>query len=166
LSEIPFQQKFVYRVKKLELNQIMNYFYAVWSLYCRSKNSRARYDNYGVIKEQEKHKSIPFLSKTARFFTVGASGLALNYIVSFLLSNVVSNLWYIQAAVFGIVLSISSNFLLNKVWIFEDREFSSRLVLRQYLSFFVLCTQGLIIQLSLVFVFVEYSHMQYTTSLI
>ena len=163
VREIPFQQKFVYRVKKLELNQIMNYFHAVWSLYCHSKNSRARYDNYGVIKEQEKHKSIPFLSKTARFFTVGASGLALNYIVSFLLSNVVSNLWYIQAAVFGIVLSISSNFLLNKVWIFEET-FLSRRVLRQYLSFFALCTQGLIIQLSLVFVFVEYSHMQYATS--
>jgi len=107
VREIPFQQKFVYRVKKLELNQIMNYFHAVWSLYCHSKNSRARYDNYGVIKEQEKHKSIPFLSKTARFFTVGASGLALNYIVSFLLSNVVSNLWYIQAAVFGIVLRLA-----------------------------------------------------------
>lgn len=166
VREIPFQQKFVYRVKKLELNQIMNYFRAVWSLYCHSKNSRARSDNYGVIKEKEKHKSIPFLSKTARFFTVGASGLALNYIVSFLLSNVVSNLWYIQATVFGIVLSISSNFLLNKVWTFEDRDFSYRRVLRQYLSFFVLCTQGIIIQLSLVFVFVEYSHMQYATSLI
>ncbi|MGI0021898.1 MAG: glycosyltransferase, partial [Nitrososphaeraceae archaeon] len=101
VREIPFQQKFVYRVKKLELNQIMNYFHAIWSLYCHSKNSRARYENYCVIKEQEKHKSIPFLSKTARFFTVGASGLALNYIVSFLLSNVVSNLWYIQATVFG-----------------------------------------------------------------
>jgi hypothetical protein len=63
LSEIPFQQKFVYRVKKLELTQIMNYFHAVWSLYCHSKNSRARYDNYGVIKEKEKHKSIPFLSQ-------------------------------------------------------------------------------------------------------
>lgn len=105
-------------------------------------------------------------SKTARFFTVGASGLALNYIVSFLLSNVVSSLWYIQATVFGIVLSISSNFLLNKVWTFEDRDFSARCVLRQYLSFFALCTQGLVIQLSLVFVFVEYSHMQYATSLI
>ena len=166
VREIPFQQKFVYRVKKLEFNQVMNYLRAVWSLYRHSKNSKARYDNYRVIKEQEKHKSIPFLSKTARFFTVGASGLALNYLVSFLLSNVVSNLWYIQATVFGIVLSISSNFLLNKVWTFEDRDFSSRRVLRQYLSFFALCTQGLIIQLSLVFVFVEYSHMQYSTSLI
>ncbi|MGI8719349.1 MAG: GtrA family protein [Nitrososphaeraceae archaeon] len=75
------------------------------------------------MKEHEKHKSIPFLSKTARFFTVVASGLALNYVVSFLLSNMVSNLCYIQATVFGIVLSISSNFLLNKIWIFEDRLF-------------------------------------------
>lgn len=130
-----------------------------------------------IVRIQERDMTITVLSKkkrstshtiliTARLFTVGASGLALNYIVSFLLSNVVSNLWYIQATVFGIVLSISSNFLLNKVWIFEDGDFSSRRVLRQYPSFFALCTQGLIIQLSLVFVFVEYSHMQYATSLI
>jgi dolichol-phosphate mannosyltransferase len=61
-------------------------------MYRHNKNSKARSER--VIKEQEKHRSIPFLSKTARFFTVGASGLALNYIVSFLLSNVISNVIY------------------------------------------------------------------------
>jgi len=88
-----------------------------------------------IVRIQERDMRITALSKnkrsisqyhsyqTARFFTVGASGLALNYVVSFLLSNVGSNLWYIQATVFGIVLSISSNFLLNKVWTFEDRLF-------------------------------------------
>jgi len=165
VTEIPFEQKFVYRVRKLEFNLILDYFYAVWNLYCHSKNSK-KLQSDRIIKEQVRHKSILFLSKTARFLTVGASGLVVNYIVSFLLSNVVSNLWYIQASVFGIVLSITSNFLLNKVWTFEDRDFYFRHVSRQYLSFFVLCAFGAIIQLSLVFVFVEYSHIQYALSLI
>jgi dolichol-phosphate mannosyltransferase len=165
VTEIPFQQKIVYSVKKLEFILILDYFHALWNLYCHSRNSK-KVQGDRVTKEQLKHRSIPFLSKTARFFTVGASGLALNYIVSFLLSNVVSNLWYIQATVFGIVLSITTNFLLNKVWTFEDKDFCIRHVSRQYLSFFTLCTFGAIIQLTLVFAFVEYSHIQYVSALI
>lgn len=56
--------------------------------------------------------------------------------------------------------------LLIQIFLILKKLASSRRVLRQYLSFFVLCTLGATIQLSLVFVFVEYSHVQYTTSLI
>lgn len=163
ITEIPFQQKFVHKFRKLELNQISDYLRAIWSLYRHNKNSKARSER--VIKEQEKHRSIPFLSKTARFFTVGASGLALNYIVSFLLSNVVSNLWYIQAAGIGIVLSVHTNFVLNKIWTFEDRNFTLRHSIRQYLSFLALCAFGAIIQLSLTYVFFEHWHIHYAVSL-
>ncbi|HJU79957.1 MAG TPA: GtrA family protein [Nitrososphaeraceae archaeon] len=163
ITEIPFQQKFVYKLKKLEFNQISEYLLAIWSLYCHSKNSKAQSER--VIKEQEKHRSIPFLSKTARFLTVGASGLALNYVVSFLLSNVISNLWYIQAAGIGIVMSVHTNFVLNKIWTFEDRNFTLRHVIKQYLSFLTLCAFGAIIQLSLTYVFFERWHIHYAISL-
>jgi len=116
--------------------------------------------------EQKKHKSILFLSKAGRFFTVGASGLAVNYVVSYLLSNLVPNIWYIQATLVGILVSISSNFILNKIWTFEDRDFSLRHFFRQYSLFLALCSLGAIVQLSLVFVFVEYSHTPYAVSLI
>jgi hypothetical protein len=56
--------------------------------------------------------------------------------------------------------------LLIQIFLILKKLASSRRVLRQYLSFFALCTLGATIQLSLVFVFVEYSHVQYTTSLI
>jgi len=49
---------------------------------------------------------------------------------------------------------------------FLTRDFSFGHVSRQYLSFFVLCGFGAIIQHSLVFVFIEYSHIQYPPSLI
>ena len=163
ITEIPFQQKFVYKFKKFEINQISEYLIAIWSLYCHSKNSKTQSER--VIKEQEKHKSIPFLSKTARFLTVGASGLALNYLVSFLLSNVISNLWYIQAAGIGIVMSVHTNFILNKIWTFEDRDFALRHLIKQYFSFLALCAFGAIIQLSLTYVFFERWHIHYAISL-
>jgi len=56
--------------------------------------------------------------------------------------------------------------LLMQIFLILKKIASSRRVLRQYLSYFALCTLGATIQLSLVFVFVEYSHVQYTTSLI
>lgn len=56
--------------------------------------------------------------------------------------------------------------LLIQIFLILKKLASSRRVLRQYLSFFVLCTLGATIQLPLVFVFVQYSHVQYTTSLI
>jgi dolichol-phosphate mannosyltransferase len=96
---------------------------------------------------------------------VGASGLVLNYVVSFLLSNVVSNLWYIQAAGIGIVMSVHTNFVLNKVWTFEDKDFTFRHVIRQYFSFLALCAFGAIIQLSLTYVFFEHMHIHYAISL-
>ena len=163
ITEIPFQQRFVHKFRKLELNQISDYLRAIWSLYRHNKDSKARSER--LIKEQEIHKSIPFLSKTARFFTVGASGLALNYMVSFLLSNVVSNLWYIQAAGIGIVMSVHTNFVLNKIWTFEDRNFALRHLIRQYFSFLALCAFGAIIQLSLTYIFFEHWHIHYAVSL-
>jgi dolichol-phosphate mannosyltransferase len=72
----------------------------------------------------------------------------------------------LQAALVGIIVSITTNFLLNKIWTFEDRDFSIRHFFRQYVSFLALCSVGAVIQLSLVFVFVEYSHIQYGISLI
>ena len=74
-----------------------------------------------------------FLSKAGRFYTVGASGLLLNYFVSiFLFNSSLTNMGYIQATIGGIIVSNISNFLLNKVWTFEDRDFAVRKTLRQY----------------------------------
>ena len=162
--EIPFIQEGEQATKKLDLNRILSYSKAVWHLYRYGEKSKLK-----VKRENPGHNtrsSVLFLSKAGRFFTVGASGLVVNYVASFLISNLVPNIWYIHATLFGIILSITSNFLLNKIWTFEDRDFSPIHFLRQYVLFVVLCTLGAIIQLSLVYVFVEYSHIPYAVSLI
>jgi len=165
VKEIPFEHKGVFFSKKLDFNRIMCYSKAVWHLYRYGQKS-TQLQNKPDIVEQKRHKSVLFLSKAGRFFTVGASGFFVNYAVSYLLANVVSNVWYLQATLVGIIVSITTNFLLNKVWTFEDRDFSIRHFFRQYVSFLALCSLGAFIQLSLVYVFVEYSHIQYGISLI
>jgi len=59
--------------------------------------------------------------------------------------------------------------LLMQILLILKKIASSRRVLGQYLSYFALCSLDATIQLSLVFVFVKYSHVQYvqyTTSLV
>ena len=165
VKEIPIIQQGTHVTKKINFIRILNYSRAVLHLYRYGGKSKKK-ENTSDIVEQKRHKSILFLSKAGRFFTVGASGFVVNYVVSFLLANVVSNVWYLQATLVGIIVSITTNFLLNKVWTFEDRDFSIRHFLRQYVSFLALCSLGAVIQLTLVFVFVEYSHIQYGISLV
>ena len=164
VKEIPIKQQGIATTKKVNFNRVLNYSRAVWDLYRYGKTSKHLNDR--DIVEQKKHRSILFLSKAGRFFTVGASGLLVNYAASFLLSTIMPNIWYIYATLFGIMLSITSNFLLNKIWTFEDRDFSPKHFIRQYSLFMALCSLGAVIQLSLVYLFVEYSHIQYAVSLV
>ena len=165
IKEIPFEQKDETFSKKLDHDRIVRYSKAVWYLY-RYGQKAQRTANKPEVLDQRKHKSVLFLSKAGRFFTVGASGLAVNYAVSLILSSVIPNIWYIHATFFGILISISTNFLLNKVWTFEDRNFSGKHFIKQYALFLSFCSFGAAIQLGLVSVFVGYYNIQYATSLI
>jgi len=163
VKEIPYT--FVDRrsgKSKLDTRVMLDYLSAVGYLYRYGRKSK-RATKY---KEEQKHRSVLFLSKAARFYTVGATGLVLNYMVSMMLTKgIVSNLWYIQASTIGIFLSITSNFFLNKIWTFEDRNFSSSNTLKQYSKFLGLSTGGAIVQLMLLFLLVQ-NGFQYTASLI
>jgi len=164
VKEIPIKQSDTSIAKKANIARILNYSSAVWDLYRYGKASKRL--NETDISEQKKHRSILFLSKAGRFFTVGASGLFVNYVASFLLTTLMPGIWYIYATLFGIIISITSNFLLNKIWTFEDKDFSPKHFVKQYSLFMSLCALGAVIQLSLVYAFVEYSHIQYAVSLI
>ncbi len=140
VKEIPYT--FVDRKSgesKLDTRVMLDYLSAVGYLYRYGRKSK-RVIRY---KEEQKRRSVLFLSKAARFYTVGATGLLLNYIVSMMLTKgIVSNIWYIQASTIGIILSITSNFFLNKIWTFEDRNFSANNTLKQYAMFLGLSTVG------------------------
>jgi dolichol-phosphate mannosyltransferase len=131
---------------KMDHNVITDYLKAVWILYRYGHKSRKAFQHRGF------QKSISFFSKAARFYTVGASGLLINYSISSSLANgLLANISYIAATVVGIICSITSNFLLNKRWTFEDRDFSLRHTLKQYGLFAGISSTGALVQLLLVY---------------
>lgn len=164
VTEIPFTQKAEHISNKLDFNHLLSYSKAIWHLYRYGKNFD-RMQNVSDYDEQQRHKSIPFLSKAGRFFTVGASGFVINYLVSLLIANAIPSIWYIHATFFGIIISITSNFILNKIWTFEDRDFRFKHVMKQYITFLALCGFGAIIQLSVTYVFFGRWHTEYAAAL-
>ena len=65
------------------------------------------------------------------------------------------NTWYIHATIIGIAVSMTSNFILNKIWTFEDRNFEDRRTLVQYGKFVAFSSLGALIQLGMVYVLVD-----------
>ncbi len=140
---------------KLDLSVSIAYLQSVWKLYRYGKS----------VNSGERRTSVHFLSKAGRFYTVGASGLLVNYFVSFLFGAVLSNLWYLYATMIGIVFSMSSNFVLNKIWTFEDRNFEPKKTLIQYAMFMGFSGIGAAFQLLMVYGLVELRHVNYSIAL-
>lgn len=86
----------------------------------------------------------------SKFYTVGAVGLFINYVVSFYFFTYF-HFDHLQSSILGIVISLSSNFLLNKIWTFQDRNMNYDIVLKQYLKYFIFNSVGVVIQLSIVY---------------
>ena len=141
---------------KLGLKIIIDYLRSVWKLYQYGKS----------LSKHEKRNSVNFLYKAGRFYTIGASGLALNLSISYLFSNGFDNSLYLYANAFGIISSMISNFLLNKYWTFEDRDFSIKRTIKQLGKFVTFSSLGAAIQLGLVFTLVENSTVSYPIALI
>jgi len=109
---------------------------------------------------------LSFSSKVFYFLLVGLSGFIINYAISYsLVHGTILNIWYIHATLIGIAVSTTSNFLLNKYFTFRDRNFSYLRTLRQYGSYVSFTMIGTLIQLLVVWIFVEMGYM-YSLSLI
>ncbi len=81
------------------------------------------------------------------------------------IQNYGNSLEVLVFATIGIILSITSNFFLNKIWTFEDRNFSLKNTWKQYGMFLGLSTVGAVVQLVLLYWFVH-SGFEYTQSLV
>jgi dolichol-phosphate mannosyltransferase len=141
---------------KLDANVMFNYLRAVMRLYRYGKS----------IRQKERRTSVRFFSKAGRFYTVGASGLLINYIASLLFNTFAPNLWFLYSTILGILISMTSNFFLNKIWTFEDRKFSWKGTGIQFGMFMSFSSLGAIVQLLLVYALVENYKMDYPAALI
>jgi dolichol-phosphate mannosyltransferase len=157
VKEVPYT--FTNRRKgtsKLNNSVMLDYMRAVWRLYLYGKS----------MKQREKRMSVHFLSKAGRFYTVGASGLLVNYITSLFFNTFVPNSWYLYSTFIGILVSMTSNFFLNKLWTFEDKDFGVKKTAIQYGMFMGFSSLGAAIQLGLVYALVENYNMDYPLALI
>jgi dolichol-phosphate mannosyltransferase len=141
---------------KLDAGVMFDYLRAVMHLYRYGKS----------MTQKERRTSVHFLSKAGRFYTVGASGLLVNYIASLLFNTLAPNLWYLYSTLIGVLISMTSNFFLNKLWTFEDRKFNVKETGIQFGMFIGFSSLGALIQLLLVYVLVENYNMDYPLSLI
>ena len=157
IKEIPYT--FTNRTlgsSKLDSSTMLDYVRAVWKLYRYGKD----------IEQKEPNSSAHFVSKAARFYTVGASGFFVNYLISLLFVDVVANLWYVQANIAGITVSIITNFFLNKIWTFEDHDFNAKKTVTQLGKFFGFSSLGGLVQVGIVFALKESYGMEYPIALI
>ena len=157
VREIPYTfTNRMYGSSKLDSSTMFDYARSVWRLYRFGKTA----------EKNEGRDSVRFLSKAARFYTVGASGLLLNYLVSLLFADAGMNFWYIHATAIGIMFSMSSNFVLNKIWTFGDRNFEIKSTLTQYGKFIGFSSLGALVQLVIVYVLVDSYQLLYPIALV
>ena len=157
IKEIPYTfQDRELGSSKLSSKIVFDYCRSVWKLY-----------RYGKpLEKQEKRSSVKFLYKAGRFYTVGASGFIVNYLISLLFAGGVYDLWYLHANVIGIVASITTNFILNKTWTFNDRDFNIKRTISQYGKFAMFSSLGALVQLGVVYFLVDNNGVAYPLALI
>ena len=80
----------------------------------------------------------PFL-KFVKFCVVGASGMIVDFGVTYLLKEIVKINRYVANSV-GFILAASSNFLLNRIWTFQS---DNPDIATQYFSFIIISIIGL-----------------------
>ena len=157
IKEIPYTfQDREFGSSKLGIKTILDYYKSVWKLY-----------RYGKpLEKQEKRSSVKFLSKAGRFYTVGASGFIVNYLISLFFTSGGYDMWYLHATVIGIFASITSNFVLNKIWTFGDRDFKIKKTISQYGKFAMFSSLGALVQLGMVYFLVDGNSIAYPLALI
>jgi dolichol-phosphate mannosyltransferase len=157
VKEIPYT--FINRhtgSSKLDTGVMIDYIRAVMRLY-----------RYGKpMRQKERRTSVLFLSKAGRFYTVGASGVLVNYLASLFFNMLASNVWYLYSTIIGIILSMTSNFFLNKIWTFEDSDFDLKRTWIQFGLFLAFSSLGAVVQLLIVYTLVDTYNIQYPYALL
>jgi dolichol-phosphate mannosyltransferase len=107
-----------------------------------------------TLRDQSKVSRLSLFAKhAAKYYAVGASGVLVNLGLLFFLTEFFG-LWYFLSYTLAISASITSNFILNKLWTFRESVDSQKTIV-MYVKFVSVSILGMAIQLSSVYVFVE-----------
>lgn len=96
-----------------------------------------------------------------KFALVGLAGTIINLAILYLLTELFG-IYYIVSAIFGFIVAVTSNFILNKIWTFNEdiRENA----FSKYGKFFIVSIIGLIVNLIFLYIFTEYFGIYYLIS--
>jgi len=92
-----------------------------------------------------------FIKKVIRFGLIGASGMVLDYGVTFLCKE----FWLLDkyiANIFGFAVAATSNYFLNRMWVFSNE---ARSHARQYTGFIGIALIGLALNSSIIWVLTD-----------
>jgi dolichol-phosphate mannosyltransferase len=107
-----------------------------------------------TLRDQDKGSRLSLFAKhAAKYYAVGASGILVNLGLLYYLTEYVG-LWYFLSYALAILVSITSNFILNKFWTFRDSIDSQKTIV-MYVKFVSVSMVGMAIQLGSVYVLVE-----------
>ena len=107
-----------------------------------------------TLRDQNKESRFSLFAKHAiKYYIVGASGILVNLGVLYFLTEFFG-VWYFISYVIAISVSITSNFVFNKLWTFRDSINSQKTVV-MYIKFVGVSLVGMGIQLGSVYLFVE-----------
>ena len=98
-----------------------------------------------TLRDQKGSRLSIFAKHAAKYYAVGASGVLVNLGLLFILTEYVG-LWYFLSYTLAISASITSNFILNKLWTFKGSINSQRTLL-MYGKFVSVSILGMAIQL-------------------
>lgn len=113
-----------------------------------------------AIGEHDKPSRASLFAKHAfKYYLVGGIGVLVNLGILYALKEYVG-LWFLVSSAIAIYVSMTTNFLLNKVWTFKDTTAKQSTVF-MYIKFIGISIFGMSIQLGFNYIFVDEVHMYY-----
>ena len=111
-----------------------------------------------MFKNLSEFLSKPFLKDLIKFAIVGAIGTVINLSILFILTEFF-NLYYLISEIIAFLVSVLNNYILNKLWTFKEK-IQEKLV-RKYFKFSLICVISLVLNISVLFILVEYFYLLY-----
>ena len=106
-----------------------------------------------MLKHQSELNSNSLLKQLIKFAFVGFTGTIVNLTILYTLTEFFY-VYYIISEIIAFFISVINNYILNKIWTFKEN-IEERLI-RKYFKYTIICLISLIVNISILFILVEF----------
>lgn len=99
-----------------------------------------------------------FIKQFLKYIFVGALGTLVNLCVLYVFTDIF-NVWYIISAVIAFLVSVINNYILNKIWTFQEK--IQEQIIQKYFKYTFICILSLFVNISILFILVEFYDVWY-----